>query len=367
MNLDKLTIEELKKMLDQLQIETSTRIDDAFNKFVDDISNMGLIKSYLSSKEQKFLSEMKRLSNAISNHVDSLVDDIHVINTTSSNISWKIGEKIAEKEIKSIIPEGLFEKLRANGIFEHRKKSLDSFTMSKKDFRISSRVWKEGIKGQIEDSLQLAFVDGKSANELSRDIRKCLQEPDRLYRRVRDAETGELKLSKAAKEYHPGQGVYRSSYKNAMRLCRNEINKSYRRAEWESYQDNPAIVGFRIRLSNNHTLNGKPFVDICDYAQGVYPKDFKWHGWHVQCRCVMEPVFASRIDLEKMEDAILAGGNAEDIQVKQVSSIPKKFIDWSQKHKKQISGWDSKPDYILDNKAYAEKYFTYKDVFKTDS
>ena len=336
MNLDKLTIEELKKMLDQLQIETSTRIDDAFNKFVDDISNMGLIKSYLSSKEQKFLSEMKRLSNAISNHIDSLVDDIHVINTTSSNISWKIGEKIAEKEIKSIIPEGLFEKLRANGIFEHRKKSLDSFTMSKKDFRISSRVWKEGIKGQIEDSLQLAFVDGKSANELSRDIRKCLQEPDRLYRRVRDAETGELKLSKAAKEYHPGQGVYRSSYKNAMRLCRNEINKSYRRAEWESYQYNPAIVGFRIRLSNNHTLNGKPFVDICDYAQGVYPKDFKWHGWHVQCRCVMEPVFAPRIDLEKMEDAILAGGNAEDIQVKQVSSIPKKFIDWSQKHKKQI-------------------------------
>ena len=81
----------------------------------------------------------------------------------------------------------------------------------------------------------------------------------------------------------------------------------------------------------------------------------------------MEPVFASRIDLEKMEDAILSGGNAEDIQAKQISTIPKKFIDWSQNHKKQISGWESKPDYILDNKTYAEKYFIYKNVFNKDS
>ena len=213
MNLDKLTLDELKNLLDKLQVETSTRIDNAFSKLVKDISSMGLIKSYLSAGEQKLLNEMKRLSDAISNHVDSLIDDIYMINTTSSNISWKIGEKIAEKEIQAGIPSDLFEKLRAKGLFEHRAKSLISFTMSKNSSG-GGNVW---IKGQIEDALQFAIIDGKSASELSRDIRKYLQEPDRLYRRVRDAETGELKLSKAAKEYHPGQGVYRSSYKNAMR------------------------------------------------------------------------------------------------------------------------------------------------------
>lgn len=47
---------------------------------------------------------------------------------------------------------------------------------------------------------------------------------ERLYRRVRGAD-GKLHLSKAAKAYHPSQGVYRSSYKNAMRLTRTECNK----------------------------------------------------------------------------------------------------------------------------------------------
>ena len=49
MNLDKLTLDELKNLLDKLQVETSTRIDNAFSKLVKDISSMGLIKSYLSA------------------------------------------------------------------------------------------------------------------------------------------------------------------------------------------------------------------------------------------------------------------------------------------------------------------------------
>lgn len=58
---------------------------------------------------------------------------------------------------------------------------------------------------------------------MTRDLRNYLQHPDVLFRRVRD-QHGILRLSQAAKDYHPGQGVYRSSYKNARRLTATETN-----------------------------------------------------------------------------------------------------------------------------------------------
>lgn len=371
--IEDLTPEELQKLIKELDKQTVARLEYLFNNFAEEIAAMGLIKSYISSKEMKLLKNMERMSEAIDNRIYSLLDNIYAINTTSYETAWKIGEKLAETTTKLNLRDNqkMFESLRKEGMFAHRKEAMEAFKINEKSFKISTRVWKEGVKGQIEGALQIAQSKGQSAAELARELKKYLQEPDRLYRRITDPDTGELKLSKAARDYHPGQGVYRSSYKNALRLARTEINNAYRRAEWESYQANPCIIGYRIRLSNNHTLinpkTGKPepFIDICDYAQGLYPKDFRWHGWHPQCRCIMVPVFASKEDRDKMTDAILAGKSPYTVQPKQITGIPKKFIDWSQKHKKQISGWSSKPDYVLDNEKYAEKYFVYKDVFKT--
>ena len=90
--------------------------------------------------------------------------------------------------------------------------------------------------------------------------------------------------SKAAAAFHPGQGVYRSSYKNAMRLTRSEINMAYRESERLRWANLDFVVGFEIRLSNNHTTTdpktGKkvPFVDICDTLAGRYPKSFVFKG-----------------------------------------------------------------------------------------
>lgn len=101
----------------------------------------------------------------------------------------------------------------------------------------------------------------------------------KLFRRVRD-EHGELQLSKRAAVFHPGRGVYRSSYKNARRLAATETNIAYMTADYERWQQLDFVVGIEIKLSNNHTLNGVPFTDICDDLKGRYPKDFKFTGWH---------------------------------------------------------------------------------------
>ena len=143
---------------------------------------------------------------------------------------------------------------------------------------LSQRVWKyaEELKDAMELGIDVGLGEGKSAQQLSRDLRQYLNEPDRLYRRVRD-KGGNLRLSKAAKMYHPGQGVYRSSAKNAQRLTRTEINMAYRESEYLRWQQLDFIVGIRVMLSNNHTIkNSKgepvPFVDICDTLAGITRK-----------------------------------------------------------------------------------------------
>ena len=159
-------------------------------------------------------------------------------------------------------------------------------------FTPSGRVWRtaEQAMQHIETSLSEGLAEGRSAAELSRTIRQDLREPERLYRRVRD-KNGILELSKPAKAYHPGAGVYRSSYRNALRLTRTEINVSYAEADFERWQGLDFVIGYEVRLSNNHTCNGHPFTDICDELAGRYPKWFKFTKWHPQCRCVATPIF----------------------------------------------------------------------------
>lgn len=368
MKIEDLTPEQLYELLLELDAQTAERLKRLYSEFSKEIANMPGIKSYLSGKEVKYFSEIRNLKG-IDGKIDKLIDEIYSIVASAQETAWRIGEKMTETLVLSMLSSELSDNLRKSGLFKHRNKAMNAFKLNKDKFDISTRVWKDGIKAQIEESIQLAVSDGESAQKLSRDLREYLQEPNKLFRRVRDKETGELKLSKAAKQYHPGQGVYRSSYMNARRLAATEINNSYRRAEWESYQKNHVIVGFEIRLSNNHTLKnpktGKPekFTDICDYAQGRYPKDFVWDGWHPLCRCIMTPIFATQEERAAMTQAILEGKDPTTVKPKMITDIPKKFIEWSRVHRKQISGWNKLPRYITNNPKYAEKYFIYPKIF----
>ena len=74
---------------------------------------------------------------------------------------------------------------------------------------LSKRVWAIGEQfgKEMELAIDTALLNGTSASDLSREVRGLLREPHKLFRRVRN-ERGELQLSKAARAYKPGQGVY---------------------------------------------------------------------------------------------------------------------------------------------------------------
>jgi hypothetical protein len=214
---------------------------------------------------------------------------------------------------------------------------------AKEGFDISARVW--DITGQkkaeIADSVAAGIAEGTSGKELAKSIQKYLNEPDKVFRRVRDAE-GKLVESQARKDYHPGQGIYKSSEANAFRLSRTEINGAYKSADQQRWQQQDFVTGYRVKLSNNP--NHCPF---CEAMQGDYPKTFKWFSWHPQCRCSCTPILLSKAEYSKYEDYLLGIGDKPDIQYLQ--DIPKRASNFIENNAEMINGWSNTPYWVKDN------------------
>lgn len=213
---------------------------------------------------------------------------------------------------------------------------------------LSDRVWNysKQFKGDIEMALDIGLGEGKSAAELSRDVRSYLKEPEKLFRRVRDKH-GVLQLSKNAKKYSPGPGVYRSSYKNAMRLTRTETNMAYRTSDYESNQQLDFVVGIEIRRSN-HVFA----CPICEQLKGKYPKSFKFVGWHPQCRCYQVSILATQEEFIKQQKEILAGNDVGIKSHNEVRSVPEGFKRWVNENEERLFTNNTTPYFLKDNKQF---------------
>lgn len=247
---------------------------------------------------------------------------------------------------------GKLTKEQERRYFSTNGAARDAFIKRKTDgLGLSDRVWKytNQFKDEIELGLDLGIRSGRSADELSRDLRSYLQHPDKLFRRVRNKH-GQLVLSQRARAYHPGRGVYRSSYKNARRLAATETNIAYRTADYERWQQLDFVVGIEIKLSNNH-----PEPDICDDLKGRYPKDFKFTGWHPHCRCHVETVLKTPDELIADNRRIMEGGKPTETSVNTVADVPQAFTDWVEANRERMTSAKSLPYFIRDNSKYVER------------
>ena len=240
-----------------------------------------------------------------------------------------------------LLREGLtkYQNLEALETFKNRKI---------KDFTVSNRVWDIAKKAQteIELALSVSLEEGKSAVQLSREIRNLLNNPTSLFRRVRD-KYGNLVLSKNAQNYHTGQGVYRSAYKNALRLASNEINVAYKSADWLRIQQNPDVVGFEVRLSPQHKV-----YDMCDELKGKYPKSFHFHGWHVGCKCHIISIL--KTDEELIKELKANEELPPESSSNYVGDVPSNYKQWVTDNKDRFKNWKTKPYFIEENSKIAE-------------
>lgn len=230
--------------------------------------------------------------------------------------------------------------------FQRNREAMNAFFERKQQgMSLSQRVWKlvGEAKEELELALDLGLGEGKDADALSRDVRKYLQNPDALFRRVRDKH-GNLVLSKAARAYHPGRGVYRSAYKNAMRLTRTETNMAYRTADVTRWQQMKFITGYEVKISKQH-----PYPDICDTLAGKYPVTFKFVGWHPHCFCYIVPIMCTDKELEELQQRILDGTDGQFTPSGVVQDVPPAFTKWIQDNEERIKNAHSLPYFIRDN------------------
>lgn len=338
------------------------QLSRVFGNTYAEVLRLGEVRAAIASGQQFTWKGNPAAERKLNSQLQILTQQTNAIIRNGITGSWKRGESQVKDEILDRFGKG-DNKPEVNAILEQAVKDRRSKGMTAHAFAtrkeggltISSRVWNiaGGAKKDLETIIQNGILEGKGADEISRSLKQYLNEPDALYRRVRNKETGCLELSQAAKKNHPGQGVYRSAFMNARRLAVTEMNAAYRRAEWESYQNNPLIVGYRIELSNNHTvmINGKkkPLKDICDDMVGAYPKTFLWTGWHPYCRCRMVPILISDADFTARAKARAARKLDEWKPKETVTTPPKTFLDWIDKNRERLERSKHIPFWIRDN------------------
>lgn len=286
---------------------------------------------------------LKKLIDAV---LTTFKEEVTTLMVNGIDAEWELAESKMDAIVSNNLSKRKISEVAKKALFSRRESALESFKKRKtKGLDLSDRVWNYSnqFRNEIEHGLFLGISEGKSAAAMARDQKKYLKEPERLYRRVRDAK-GNLVLSKEAKKYKPGRGVYRSSYKNALRTTRTETNMAYRTADNERYARTKFILGFEVKLSANH-----PAVDICDHLAGKYPSDFKFNGWHPNCLCFTVPVLPSAEEYDKYEDALLAG-KGDEFQFKNpITKVPPGFNKYLVDNKDKLNSLKSKPYWVRDN------------------
>lgn len=335
--------------------EAYTRAVSAlFDKATDDIANAASRENYNPDKPFSF-DDYPKAKAQLQKTIKGLAGKMQAVIETASRKQWLFACQKNDEFIASIFDTTKLTKGQLKKYQDRNLDALQSFQQRKVGgMDLSERVWKytQQYKEQIEAGLDVGLGEGRSAQQLSRDLRQNLKDPNRLFRRVRD-KRGNLQLSKSAKAFHPGQGVYRSSYKNAMRLARSEINMSYRESDHLRWQQLDFVLGFEVRRSNREP---KCNCELCERLVGRYPKWFKFKGWHPQCLCDTKPILEDFYSKERSDDrvarmrAALRGEEYKKYVSKAlIKDLPDNFKEWASENEERQKNWASTPYFIKDN------------------
>lgn len=267
-----------------------------------------------------------------------------------------------------------------------RKTAAETFIASRlhtdKGLNLAQRIWNycQQTKSEFEVAMSNVIADGlnkgTSAEDIGRRIRQYLKEPDMMYRRYhtvqrlangqkKDVVTwrrkriidGRIRFVEEPLE-KVGQGVYRSSRMNALRVARTEINAAYHTARNDRWANEPFVIGQHIHVSPQH--DPEKCADICDDLEGYYPKGFVWNGWHPQCMCTSDPVMISGEEREQFYKRLFNGEDMSNyVSPNRIKDMPdqyKRYIEDNadkivEAYKRDKLAW-----HLANNKSYWVRY-----------
>lgn len=315
-------------------------IANIFNQFI--LSVSPYLHKWSDAGKNNVWIRNQRIESAVDRELLNLESMLYANISAFQKDGWDRAERKNDDFIFQFIKGMSISSATKDGMFAH---SLSAFETLKNDidangFKLSDRVWNitQQTKSQLEFYLDSGVVAGRNANGISSDIRQILQNPQKRFRRIRN-EKGELVLSQPMKNYHPGQGVYRSAYKNALRTSATTTNIAYRSADYERWSKQDFILGIEVHRSANNRGPCK----ICDAMVGKYPKTFKFTGFHPFCICFATPI---TMEPEDFADFLL---NDTVPQGQTITDIPQ-----------------AAKDFVSENKDGLQSAFWYKDNFTND-
>lgn len=315
-------------------------IANIFNQFI--LSVSPYLHKWSDAGKNNVWIRNQRIESAVDRELLNLESMLYANISAFQKDGWERAERKNDDFISQFIKGMSISSATKDGMFAH---SLSAFEALKNDidangFKLSDRVWNitQQTKSQLEFYLDSGVVAGRNANGISSDIRQILQNPQKRFRRIRN-EKGELVLSQPMKNYHPGQGVYRSAYKNALRTSATTTNIAYRSADYERWSKQDFILGIEIHRSANNRGPCK----ICDAMVGKYPKTFKFTGFHPFCICFATPI---TMEPEDFANFLLNDTVPQDQTITDIPQAAK--------------------DFVSENKDGLQSAFWYKENFTND-
>ena len=315
-------------------------IANIFNQFI--LSVSPYLRKWSDTGKNNVWISNQGIESAVDRELLNLESMLYANISAFQKDGWDRAERKNDDFISQFIKGMSISSATKDGMFTH---SLSAFEALKNDIdsnglRLSDRVWNitQQTKSQLEFYLDSGVVAGRNSNGISSDIRQILQNPQKRFRRIRN-EKGELVLSQPMKDYHPGQGVYRSAYKNALRTSATTTNTAYRSSDYERWSKQDFILGIEVHRSANNRGPCK----ICDAMVGKYPKTFKFTGFHPFCICFATPI---TMEPEDFADFLL---NDTVPQGQTIMDIPQ-----------------AAKDFVAKNKNELQSTFWYKDNFTND-
>ena len=316
----------------QKVLAQQSEVANIFNRFI--LSITPFLKQWADRSSDNVWLRNQVVEKCVDRELDKL-QSLLLTNLTVFNIdAWKRSEMKNEDFITEYIKGMAIDSVRKQGMFATNKDALSQLRkgLDARGNNLSPMVWNlaDQTKTQLEYYLQTGLSVGRSSSQIGQDLRQILNKPDKRFRRVKDKD-GKLVMSQPMKNYHPGQGIYRSSKMNALRLTATSTNMSYRTADYERWSEQDFILGIEIHCSANNRGPCK----ICDAMVGKYPKTFKFTGFHPFCICFATPI---TMEPDSFADFLLNDTVAQEQVITDIPKTAKDFVD-ENKNRVQSAFW----------------------------
>ena len=314
---------------------------------------VGITDFTIDSDRTFMWSDYPQTRKRIRDLQERFVEDIGSVIYSGTSEEWKNSNEVQDLLANKVLQTygATIGKEKYEILYQPNNDALKAFQQRKdKGFTISDKLWNQSTlyKQELEEAISCAIQKGTSAITLSKQISKYLLDFPQLQKDYKE------RFGKASRAM---DCEYRS-----IRLAASEINMAYRQAENLRWQQMDFVVGYEIKLSNNHTCNGKPFQDNCDILDGKYPKDFQWTGWHPLCRCYKIPILKTEEEFWEWDGR----SEATTASVNEVKDVPDAFKKWINENIQRAKSWDSAPYFIRDNDKYIREDFKVNVYNKTE-